>query len=127
MKVSSWNVEPEVGLRPLGCGGPSVFGQSLQICDALGDALFLLKWKTENTREVQKCHIKGAFTGKTGGRRKRTELNPRACHTHLLRTDAADHTLLHPIDHVLLLHPAVEVLQSDLVVQAPLHFIGHHV
>lgn len=47
--------------------------------------------------------------------------------TDLLGGDAADDTLLHPVDHVLLLHPAVEVLQGNLVVQAPLHLIGHHV
>lgn len=49
------------------------------------------------------------------------------CHTDLLRTDAADHIVLHPFDHVLLLHLAMEVLHSNLVVQAPLHLIGHHV
>lgn len=47
--------------------------------------------------------------------------------TDLLGGDAADDALLHPVDHVLLLHPAVEFLQGDLVVQAPLHLIGHHV
>lgn len=47
--------------------------------------------------------------------------------TDLLRSDAADDALLHPVDHVLLLHSVVEVLQSDLVVQAPLHLTGHHV
>lgn len=45
----------------------------------------------------------------------------------LLRSDAADDALLHPVDHVLLLHLAVEVLQGDLVIQAPLDLIGHHV
>lgn len=47
--------------------------------------------------------------------------------TNLLGSDAADDALLHPVDHVLLFHPAVEVLQGDLVVQAPLHLIGDHV
>lgn len=71
--MSSWNVEPGMGLHPSGFGSLSVFGQNLQICDALGDALFRLKRRTENAREVPKCHIKGSFTVKTGGRENKTE------------------------------------------------------
>lgn len=39
----AWNIELEVGPHPSGCGSPSGFGQSLQIRDALDDALLLLK------------------------------------------------------------------------------------
>ncbi|KAF3860336.1 hypothetical protein F7725_000591 [Dissostichus mawsoni] len=41
----------------------------------------------------------------------------------MLGGDAADDVLLHPVDHVLLLHPDLEVLQGQLVVQAPLHLV----